>query len=137
MTIFLSKSVKHTLEVFLGYSYDFAYFHPDILKEAILIKKACRFRTNNTFSGSHKGILPKWSKANSHLHLWQLTIWLPRSTRHQRLKWLAPHRILLSIENWRTKKFHENSRTVDEEIGFLCFHRWSWWWGRSTLYCHF
>ena len=42
MTIFLSKSVKVTLEVFLGYSYDLAYFHPDILIEAILIKeKAC------------------------------------------------------------------------------------------------
>ena len=38
-TIFLSKSVKLTLEVFLGYSYDLAYFHPDILIEAILIKK--------------------------------------------------------------------------------------------------
>ena len=42
MTIFLAKSVKLTLEVFLlGYSYDVAYFHPDILIEAILIKKAC------------------------------------------------------------------------------------------------
>ena len=39
MTIFLSKSVKLALEVFLGYSYDLAYFHPDILIEAILIKK--------------------------------------------------------------------------------------------------
>ena len=39
MTIFLSKSVKLTLEVFLGYSYEMAYFHPDILIEAILIKK--------------------------------------------------------------------------------------------------
>ena len=34
--------MKLTLEVFLGYSYDLAYFHPDILVEAILIKeKAC------------------------------------------------------------------------------------------------
>ena len=41
MNIFLSRSVKLTLEVFLGYSYDLAYFHPDILIEAILIKKAC------------------------------------------------------------------------------------------------
>ena len=41
MTLFLSKSVKLTLEVFLGYSYEMAYFHPDILIEAILIKKAC------------------------------------------------------------------------------------------------
>ena len=40
MTIFLSKSVILTLEVFLGYSYDLAYFHPDILIEAILIKKS-------------------------------------------------------------------------------------------------
>ena len=40
MTIFLSKSVKLTLEVFLGYSYDLAYFHPDILIEAFLIKKS-------------------------------------------------------------------------------------------------
>ena len=39
MTEFLSKSVKLTLEVFLGYSYDSAYFHPDILIEAIVIKK--------------------------------------------------------------------------------------------------
>ena len=27
--------------VFLGYYYDFANFHPNILIEAILIKKAC------------------------------------------------------------------------------------------------
>ena len=40
MTIFLSKPVKLTLEVFLGYSYEMAYFHPDILIEAILIKKS-------------------------------------------------------------------------------------------------
>ena len=46
MTIFLSKSVELTLEVFLGYSYDLAYFHPDILIEAILIKKACNANQN-------------------------------------------------------------------------------------------
>ena len=39
MTVFLSQSVKLALEVFLGYSYEMAYFHPDILIEAILIKK--------------------------------------------------------------------------------------------------
>ena len=39
MTIFLSKSIKLTLEVLLGYSYDLENFHPDILIEAILIKK--------------------------------------------------------------------------------------------------
>ena len=42
MTVFLSKSAKLTLEVrevFLGYSYEMALFHPDILKKAILIKK--------------------------------------------------------------------------------------------------
>ena len=31
--------MKLTLEVFLAYSYDLAYFHPDILIEAILIEK--------------------------------------------------------------------------------------------------
>ena len=39
MTIFLLKSMKLTLEVFFGYSYEMAYFHPNILIEAILIKK--------------------------------------------------------------------------------------------------
>ena len=39
MIIFLSKSVKLTLEVFLGHSYDLAHFHPYILIEAILYKK--------------------------------------------------------------------------------------------------
>ena len=33
--------MKLTLEVFLGYSYDLAFFHPGILIEAILIKNAC------------------------------------------------------------------------------------------------
>ena len=41
MTIFLLKSMKLTLEVFLEYSYEMASFHPDILIEDILIKKAC------------------------------------------------------------------------------------------------
>ena len=43
MTIFLSKSVKFTLGGFLGYFYDLANFHPDILIEAILInKRVCK-----------------------------------------------------------------------------------------------
>ena len=50
MTVFLSKSVKLTLEVFLGSSYDLAYFHPDILIEAILIKKACSFKMTGYFN---------------------------------------------------------------------------------------
>ena len=36
--------MKLTLEVFLGYSYEMAYFHPDILIEAILIKKKRVFK---------------------------------------------------------------------------------------------
>ena len=37
---FLSKSVRLTLEVFLGYSYEMANFHTDILIEAILLKES-------------------------------------------------------------------------------------------------
>ena len=55
MTIFLSKSVKLTLEVFLGYSYDLAYFHPDILIEAILIKKKRVY--SNDFIGREKSLI--------------------------------------------------------------------------------
>ena len=39
--------MKFTLGIFLRYSYKLGNFHPDILIEAILIKKACIFTVVN------------------------------------------------------------------------------------------
>ena len=39
--------MKLTLEVFLGYSYEMAYFHPDSLIEAIFIKKRAHEKNND------------------------------------------------------------------------------------------
>ena len=117
MTIFLSKSVKLTLEVFLGYSYDLAYSHPDILIEAILIKKSvyCFF----FFYTCTLGLVPG---VGTDLDDRRGCCWRPCQVRYQFLTKKNPVKVLLKWEkfpNFFTKKCSNNkSLTLSEEKNY-------------------